>query len=102
MSAGEVRRAAIVVCVAGVAGMIVSSIASSTGAALTFGLITAVAVLCSIVATAVTQTASATSDADELGVAVEDDVALLVDQGADETRVRELVTHAVQLGRALR
>ena len=54
MSPRVVRRVVIGVCVAGIAGMIVSSIADNTGAALTAGLVTAIAVLCLIVATAVT------------------------------------------------
>lgn len=54
MTLKAVRRIVAVICVVGVAGMIASSAAESSGAALTFGLITAVAVLCSMVATAVT------------------------------------------------
>jgi hypothetical protein len=42
----------LVVCAAGIAGMIVTSILNHNGAAVTFGLITAVAVLCSMVAKA--------------------------------------------------
>jgi hypothetical protein len=56
MSAGVVRIIVMVVCAAGVAGMIVTSVLGHNGAALTFGLITAVAVLCMMVATAVTTT----------------------------------------------
>jgi hypothetical protein len=43
----------VVVCAGGIAGMIVSSVLNHNGAAITFGLITAAAVLCSMVATAV-------------------------------------------------
>ena len=53
VSAGAIRRVVAVVCVAGIAGMIVSSIAENNGAAITFGVITAVAILCSMTATAV-------------------------------------------------
>ena len=53
MTARAVRRLVAVVCVAGIAGMIASSIADNNGAAITFGVITAVAVLCSMTATAV-------------------------------------------------
>ncbi|MDQ1393492.1 MAG: hypothetical protein QOF30_2469 [Acidimicrobiaceae bacterium] len=53
ISVGVVRTAALVVCVAGIAGMIVTSILNHNGAAVTFGLVTAVAVLCSMVAKAV-------------------------------------------------
>jgi hypothetical protein len=53
VSSGLVRRTAVGVCAGGIAGMIVSSILNHNGAAITFGLITAAAVLCSMVATAV-------------------------------------------------
>jgi hypothetical protein len=53
VSSGLVRRTAVAVCAGGIAGMIVSSILNHNGAAITFGLITAAAVLCSMVATAV-------------------------------------------------
>jgi hypothetical protein len=43
----------VAVCAGGIAGMIVSSVLNHNGAAITFGLITAAAVLCSMVATAV-------------------------------------------------
>ncbi len=54
VSSRLVRRTAVVVCAGGIAGMIVSSILNHNGAAITFGLVTATAVLCSMVATAVT------------------------------------------------
>ena len=54
MSARTIRRIVLVVCVAGIAGMIVTSILGHNGAAIVFGIISAVAVLCSMVATAVT------------------------------------------------
>lgn len=53
LSVRTVRRVVLGVCVVGIAGMIVSSVGANTPAALTFGLVTAVAVLCLIVATAV-------------------------------------------------
>jgi hypothetical protein len=53
VSSRLVRRTAVVVCAGGIAGMIVSSVLNHNGAAITFGLLTAAAVLCSMVATAV-------------------------------------------------
>jgi hypothetical protein len=89
------------VCVAGIAGMIVSSIADNNGAALTAGLVTAVAVLCLIVATAVTgDKLPAESHLELLAADVEDRVQHVVSQGADETAARDLVRAAVKLGRA--
>ena len=101
ISAAVVRRIVLVVCVAGIAGMIVTNIAGSTGGSLTFGLITAAAVLCSLVATAVTSgvTRPTAADADELGARVEAGIATLVDAGADERAVRAVVADAVRYGR---
>ena len=89
------------VCVAGIAGMIVSSIADNTNAAMTFGLVTAVAVLCLMVATAVTGGAKvgAESHLALLSDQVEERVEGLIADGADEEAVRDLVRSAVRLGR---
>ncbi|MCU1380125.1 MAG: hypothetical protein JWN29_3108 [Acidimicrobiales bacterium] len=97
MSAAGIRRALNAVCVAGVAGMIATSIADSPGGALTFGLLTAVAAFGIIIITAVTNGGAARS-ADELGEAIEDRVQSLVEAGADEQAVRSLVRDAVKLG----
>ena len=99
MSPGLVRRVVIAVCVAGIAGMIVSSIADNTGAALTAGLVTATAVLCLIVATAVTGPQGVGIN-ELLASDVEERIERLVDAGADEAEVRALVGAAVKLGRA--
>ena len=99
MSPRVVRRVVIAVCVAGIAGMIVSSIADNTGAALTAGLVTAIAVLCLIVATAVTG-AQGLGVSDLLANDVEERVESLVADGADEAEVRALVGAAVKLGRS--
>ena len=101
MSPKAVRRVVIAVCVAGIAGMIVSSIADNNGAALTAGLVTAVAVLCLIVATAVTGgKVAADAHLELLASDVEDKVATVVAQGAEEQAARDLVKAAVKLGRA--
>jgi hypothetical protein len=55
ISLRAIRRAVIVVCVIGIAGMIIGSIADNNGTAITFGLITAVAVVGLIAATAAGQ-----------------------------------------------
>jgi uncharacterized protein (TIGR00730 family) len=54
MKASTVRRLVITVCVAGIGGMIAGSVADNNGIALTAGIVTAIAVLCLMVATAVT------------------------------------------------
>jgi hypothetical protein len=94
------------VCVGGIAGMIVGSVADNNDLALTFGLITAAAVLCLMVATAVSppastsKTANAVAAFDEGQAArVEHLVNRLVAAGAREDAVRQLVGEAVRLGR---
>ena len=104
-----VRWVVIGVCAVGIAGMIGGSAANNSDLALTFGLITAAAVLCLMVATAVsapTTTAHAASGdgAFDEGQAarVEHLVARLVADGARENAVRQLVGEAVRLGRGAR
>ena len=102
MSPRAVRRIVIVVCIAGIGGMIASSIADNNGAALTTGLVTAVAALCLIVATAVTgggRGVAGPGHLDELGAEVERGVMSLVDAGADEQAVRDVIGAAVRFGR---
>jgi hypothetical protein len=98
VTARAVRIVVIAVCAGGVAGMIVSSILDHNGAALTFGLVTAVAVLCLMVATAVT-TDRLPADAEQTAAALEDAIGLLVASGADEMAVRNVARTAVHLGR---
>lgn len=104
MSARTVRRLVVAVCAAGIAGMIVGSIADNNAVAMSFGLVTAVAVLCLMVATAVTGGGRVPLDAeaDARAQRVEDLVAGLVRAGADEAEVRRLVGEAVRLGAARR
>lgn len=101
MSPRAVRRVVIGLCGAGVAGMIVASVLDDTGLALTFGLLTAAAVACLMVATAVAGPGGAqTLPADEeRAERVERLVRRLVAGGAEEPLVRALVREAVRLGR---
>ena len=99
MTARAVRLVVIGVCVAGIAGMIVGSVADNNAVALTFGLVTAAAVLCLIVATAVSPSTSVDEDQ---AARVEDLVERLVAAGAPENEVRTLVGEAVRLGRVRR
>lgn len=104
MSPRAVRRVVMALCALGVAGMIVASIADDNGVALTFGLVTAGAVVCLIVTTAVTGGANAegASVQDRDAMAVEALVQDLVAGGADEVQVRELVRAAARLHRNAR
>jgi hypothetical protein len=111
ISVRAVRWSAIGVCVAGIAGMIVTNALNDLGAAITFGLVTAVAILCLMVATSVAADtirragSDPVDDVDErseaMAAAVEDQVKGLVATGADEQAVRQLVGEAVRLGRTL-
>ncbi|CAN5169462.1 hypothetical protein BH18ACT4_BH18ACT4_15480 [soil metagenome] len=103
MDARWIRRLVILVCVAGIAGMIAGSIAERTGAAITAGLISAVAVLCLILVTATAGPAAfgRSPGVDEgLAADVERRVASLVTGGADEAEVRSLVRAASRLRRS--
>jgi hypothetical protein len=100
MTPRAVRRVVIAVCVAGVAGMIAGSIADNSGAALTAGLVTAGAVLCLMVSSAVAQDAPDGPDVDPLLAGrLEEQVGSLVAAGVDEQELRALVRTAVTLGR---
>ena len=100
VSTRTVRRVVLAVCASGIIGMIVASVNDSTGAALTFGLLTSGAVVCLVVATAVTRPAGGPAAPDEAQAArVEDLVHDLVAKGADEAEVRRLVGESVRLGR---
>jgi hypothetical protein len=96
-----VRRFVLAVCVAGIAGMIIGSARGDNGVALTFGLVTAAAIACLMVATAVSRGAPARSGSDA-AARVEDLSRQLVDAGAPEAVVRELVREAVRIGRGRR
>jgi len=111
ISARAVRLIAVGTCVVGIAGMIVSSALDHNGAAITFGVITTVAILCSMVATAVAadtlgrpraMAADGTDGPSEaLAAIVEDQLGVLIEAGVDEGALRQLVGEAVRLGRTL-
>jgi hypothetical protein len=84
------------VCVAGIAGMIVTSITDHPGGALTFGLLTAVAAFGMILVTAVTNGGSVVTD-EERAEIIEEHVDALVAGGADERLVRSLVREVRRL-----
>ena len=105
MTLRVLRWAVIAICVVGIAGMIIGSIAdNNNGVVVTFGLITAVSI---IVLMAVATTArsleakqAAAAGVDEaLAQDIETNVQALVASGADEASVRDLVGKAVRLGR---
>ena len=93
-----VRRIVHLVFVGGIAGMIAGSIADNNGVAITFGLVTLVAALGLILVTAVTQS-EPPADAADVAETVESQIRELIDAGADEKVLRDLVRDAVRLGR---
>lgn len=95
-----VRRLVLVVFLGGIAGMIVGSIADNNGVAVTFGLVTAVAAICQILVTSVITGQQGAVTFDEAAAEdLEHRIGALVDGGADESAVRDLVRRAVMLGR---
>ena len=102
VSPGLVRIGVALVCAACIAGLIVSSIADRTHAALAFGLVGAAAAVGLILVAAVAppgREAPATFD-DALAAQVETSIAGLVADGADEESVRKLVKQSISLGRS--
>ena len=94
------RGGAAVVWVAGIAGMIVSSVnGNNNGWVVTCGCITAVASICLFSATAATRRDRIDVFEDADAERLEDRVQALVDAGADETAVRDLVRDALRLAR---
>ena len=110
MSPRAIRRLVVVVFLGGIAGMIVGSIKDNNGFAISFGIVTAVAALCLILVTSVAPADALrkrSKDAADAGAAtmdtataadLEDRIAALVDAGADEIEVRQLVRRALQAG----
>ena len=98
--AAAVRAATIAVSGAGIVGMIIGSIADNNGVAITFGLLTAAAVLCLITTSAVAppRRARAISESDAEGL--ETAIQALVADGADEDAIRQLVRKAIDASRA--
>ena len=96
------RRLVLVVFVAGIAGMIVGSIADNNGLAVTFGLLTAVAAICLMLVTSVTSHSESIPFDEARAEMMESRIQELVTSGADEQQVRELVREAVLLGRTAR
>ncbi len=99
MSLRTLRTICAGIFVSGIAGLIIGSVLNNNGAVLTVGLITVVAAVSLLAASAVTRRepidAFAEADAEQLESAVQ----RLVDAGAAETEVRNLVRDAVRLGR---
>ena len=95
-----IRLVVIVLCAGGIVGMIVASVAgNNTGWVVTFGLLTAASVIVLMAFSASNRAASSGAPDEELAEQVEHRIRALVETGADETDLRDLVRAAVQLGR---
>ena len=106
MSPRWIRRIVVVVFVAGIGGMIAGSIADNNGTAITLGLITAVAAIGLILVTSVAPASAFSKDtedeppvSDATAADVEARVEALVQAGADETAVRQLVQRSIDMAR---
>jgi hypothetical protein len=99
VSRKALRRLLLVVGAVGIPLMIVSSIADNNDAALAAGILTGGAALCLLLVTTVADDGAVVDD-EVLARSVEQRVTDLVATGADESRVRALVSDAVRLGRS--
>jgi dipeptide/tripeptide permease len=94
------RVVVLVLCAGGIVGMIVASVAgNNNGWVVTFGLLTAASVIVLMAFSASARSASSGAPDEALAEQVETRIRALVETGADETDVRDLVRTAVQLGR---
>jgi hypothetical protein len=99
-----IRIVVLVVCAGGIAGMIVTSALDHNGAAITFGIVTAVAILCQMAMTTAlnevngvpgaplygdTPASEPVPDVDEEASDLEAHIQSLVDAGIDEGSVRD-------------
>jgi hypothetical protein len=95
-----VRGVALVLCVVGIAGMIVTSIADRIDAAITFGFVGATGALALLLVGVLVPAIERAASWDEAQAAdVEERVQRLIAAGADEVEVRAAVRAAVELGR---
>lgn len=100
LAPSTVRAAALVLCVIGIAGMIVTSIADRIDAALTFGFVGAVGALTLLLVGMLVPAVEAATSLDEQQAAeVEAAVQRLMAAGGDEGDLRATVRAAVELGR---
>jgi len=100
LAPSTVRAAALMLCVAGIAGMIVTSIADRIDAALTFGFVGAVGALTLLLVGVLVPGVEAATSLDEQQAAeVEAAIQRLMAAGADEGDLRAAVRTAVELGR---
>ncbi len=107
MSPRAIRQIAVAVSLAGIAGIIYGSIAENNGVAVTSGLVTAVGALVIILVTSVAGPERLRKDPspvvfdEERAADVEARVQRLVDAGASEDEVRDLVRSVLGVARSV-
>jgi hypothetical protein len=95
-----IRTICIVIFVAGIAGMIISSInGNNVGLVTTIGLVTAVAALVLLTASTVGARRRLDVFDDALAERIENQIVELSRDGTDEARLRRLVADSIDLGR---
>ena len=100
MAVRIVRSVCFALFLAGIPGLIVSSIAGNNeGWVLSIGMTTAVAALVLIAVSATTATGRLEAFDEVVAERIETRVRTLVDRGADETEVRALVRDSIDLAR---
>jgi dipeptide/tripeptide permease len=102
MPLSAVRYLVIGLCAVGIVGMIVASVAgNNNGWVITFGLVAVVSIVVLMAFSAASRNTPAPASGVDESVAerVEQQIRSLVETGADETAVRDLVRDAVRLGR---
>ena len=100
LAPGTVRGLALLLCAAGIVGMIVTSIADRVGAAIAFGFLGVTGALALLLVGVLVPAVEAASAWDEeQAAAVEDAIRRLVAAGADEDDIRATVRAAIRLGR---
>ncbi len=100
MAVRIVKAVCFALFVAGIPGLIVSSIAGNNeGWVLSIGMVTAVAALVLIAVSAVTATRRIDTFDEVIAERVENRVRMLIEAGADEAEVRALVRDAIDLSR---
>jgi predicted MFS family arabinose efflux permease len=100
MPLSAVRYVVIGLCVAGIVGMIVASVAgNNNGWVVTFGLLAVVSIVVLMAFSTASRGGTSTAVDESVAETVERRIRDLVETGADEAAVRDLVRDAVRLGR---
>ena len=99
MSLKALRQVVAFCCLGSLGGLIAGSIADNNGAAITAGMVGAIAMLCLIATNAVVRGNNLGGAQDALAAELEARVNELVTSGADERALRDVVRKAIRYGR---